>query len=287
MDQKGLRIVHYVNQFFGQEGGEEKAGLGFLVKEGPVGPGLALQKALGERGRVIATIVCGDNYFAEHVEKASEEAVRLIMPFKPDLLFAGPAFEAGRYGIACGAICKIVQERLAIPVVTGMFETNPGVDLLLAKLQGRPFQSEVELPKFQPIQPPPPIRKEMRFCQIALISDGGLVPKGNPHGLKGRGNMVWAAYEIEHFLPEDFSPSNYEVAHTGYYPSRVLENPNRLVPVDVLRELEGEGVIGRLHPFFYSTSGNGVIQKRCEEMGEEIVTELLEKGVDGALLTST
>jgi glycine reductase len=92
---------------------------------------------------------------------------------------------------------------------------------------------------------------------------------------------------MDRFLPEDFSSSNYEVAHTGYYPSRVLENPNRLVPADVLRDLEKEGVIGKLHPFFYSTSGNGVIQKRCQEMGEEIVTVLLDKGVDGALLTST
>ena len=293
MNQKDLRIVHYLNQFFGQEGREEKADLRFLVKEGPVGPGLALQSALGERGRVVATIVCGDNYFAENIEEASEEAVKLITLFKPDLIFAGPAFEAGRYGIACGAICKIVQEKLDIPAVTGMFETNPGVDLyrrhvyicktgrstlrlaqsladmvnlamklispekgstlvsgenigrpsedgyflrgimkneytpktaaergvdlLLAKLQGRPFQTEVELPKFESIQPPPPIRKEMGSSQIALISDGGLVPKGNPHGLKGRGNLVWAAYGIESFLPEDFSPSNYEVAHTGYY----------------------------------------------------------------------
>ena len=51
MGGKKLRVVHFLNQFFGQIGSEEKATSGFVVKEGPVGPGLALQKELGDRGR--------------------------------------------------------------------------------------------------------------------------------------------------------------------------------------------------------------------------------------------
>jgi len=43
-----LRVVHYVNQFFGGIGGEDQAHVGVTVKAGAVGPGRALEKALGE-----------------------------------------------------------------------------------------------------------------------------------------------------------------------------------------------------------------------------------------------
>ena len=106
MSPKRLRVVHYVNQFFGREGQEDKADMGFLAKEGPVGPGVALQNILGERGEVVTTLICGDNYFAENTDEAAEAGLKHVSSYEPDLLIAGPAFEAGRYGIACGAICK-------------------------------------------------------------------------------------------------------------------------------------------------------------------------------------
>jgi glycine reductase len=362
MNTKKLKIIHYVNQFFGQEGGEEKADMRFLVKEGPIGPGLALQKILGDRGGVVATLVCGDNYFAEHIDTATEEGFKLISPYEPDLLFAGPAFEAGRYGVSCGAICKKVHDELGIPALTGMYEENPGVDIyrkdiqicktdrsaakmvqdltnmvnlglkllsdeedsrlvsgenlgrpseygyfprgivrnefvdrtaaermidmIVAKLEGKPFVSEAQMPKPVDITPASPI-KEMGSAEIALISDGGLVPKGNPDGFKMRANLVWAGYDIEKLFPDGPGRGEFEIMHPGYYAVHVLDDPNRLVPVDVMRNLEREGVIGRLHPLFYSTTGNAGIHKRCQEMGQEIAEELKEKGVQGALLTST
>ncbi len=48
---------------------------------------------------------------------------------RPDLLVAGPAFQAGRYGMACGALCKAVQDRWKIPAITGMSGENPAVAL--------------------------------------------------------------------------------------------------------------------------------------------------------------
>lgn len=363
MVQKKLKVVHYLNQFFGQIGGEEKADIGFMVKEGPIGPGLILQKALGDRAQVIATLICGDNTFSKNPELTSEEGLKLIEPYQPDLFFAGPAFAAGRYGVACGAICKIVGEKLGIPIITGMYEENPGVEMyrkyayicktgnsaremaasiermvklafqllsgekgthlvsrenlprpeefhyfsrnllrneytektaaqrsiekLLAKIKGEPFESEIILPRFERVEPPSPIQ-DVRESEIILISDGGLVPKGNPHGLSGRGNLRWAIYEIDTFLPENFDSSNYEIAHTGYFPVHVLEDPNRLVPVDVMRDLVKEGKIRKLHPSFFSTSGNATVSRRCAEMGEEMGEEIKRRGgIDGVILTST
>lgn len=362
MSGKKLKVVHYLNQFFGQIGGEDKADIGFMVKIGPIGPGLALQKALGDQADVVATLICGDNYFSKNPEQAGEEGLRLIESYHPNLFFAGPAFAAGRYGVACGAICKAVGEKFGIPVVTGMYQENPGVDMyrkyayicktgnsardmaecishmtrlafklmsgekgphlvsrenlpdpeeynyfsriilrneytdktaaersvnkLLAKLCGKPFQSEVILPKFEKIPPPSPI-KNLDACEIILISDGGLVPKGNPDGLSGRGNLRWTTYEIDTFLPENFKSSDYEIAHTGYFPVQILEDPNRLVPVDVMRDLIQEGRVGKLHPSFFSTSGNATVSRRCAEMGDEMGVEIEKRGVNAVILTST
>ena len=40
------KIVYYVNQFYGQIGGEEAADQTPIVKEGSVGPAVAMQEAL-------------------------------------------------------------------------------------------------------------------------------------------------------------------------------------------------------------------------------------------------
>ncbi len=121
-----IRFMHFLNQFFGQMGGEEKANLPLQVIEGPVGPGAALQKLLQDEGQVVATVVCGDNYFNEEKEKALADFNKALGKFKPDIVLAGPAFNAGRYGLACGEVCRAAQ-RQGIPAVTAMYPENPGV----------------------------------------------------------------------------------------------------------------------------------------------------------------
>ena len=158
--------------------------------------------------------------------------------------------------------------------------------MLLAKLNNRPFTSEVPVPTFENIPIPPPLT-DPESCNIAIISDGGLVPKGNPDNMKGRGNQVLVTYDIEQFLPQDRPKGNYEIAHTGYLPFDVMEDVNRLVPVDVLRELEADRTIGKIYPKFFSTSGNVTSSKRCWAIGEEIAEELRREGVQAAILTST
>src|SRR5262249_22228324 len=129
MASGALRVVCYVNQFCGLRGGEDKAGIGPQVVEGAVGAVRAVQQALGDAGSVVATVICGDNYAAEHAERATAELVQLVAAARPDLLVAGPAFLAGRYGVACGALSAAAQAELKIPAVTRMHAENPGVEL--------------------------------------------------------------------------------------------------------------------------------------------------------------
>src|SRR5579884_4044161 len=109
-----LAVVHYLNQFFGGIGGEEAANLPIQVRDGPVGPGRLLQQNLGTAGRVVATIVGGDTYVAEQGDKARAAVRDVLARVHPDVVVAGPAFDAGRYGIACGEVCLVARE-LEIP----------------------------------------------------------------------------------------------------------------------------------------------------------------------------
>lgn len=121
------KAIHYINQFFAGIGGEEKADYKPEIREGLVGPSLALSDAI--EAEVTHTVICGDNFMGSN----TEEAVKIILGFLEDkefdIFIAGPAFQAGRYGVACGTICKAVKERFNVPVITSMNVENPGVEM--------------------------------------------------------------------------------------------------------------------------------------------------------------
>jgi glycine reductase len=346
-----IRIVHYLNQFFAQIGGEEKGGIGPGFKTGPIGPGRALQQALGESGDVVATSFCGDNYFAEHPEEATEELLRQMASVHPQLLIAGPAFESGRYGVACGAICQAAQERLRIQAVAGMSEENAGtalyrkhiyivdsgssvarmatvlqqmvilglklvggapmgkpgeegyfsrgikkiafaakppaeraVDMLLAKIHGEPFQSEIAPPQFQHIKPAGAIR-DLSSAVIALVTDGGLVPEGNPERMEPGRPTRFATIPVTGV--DRLDPKDFDVVHSGYDTASANQDPHRLVPLDVMRDLERQGIIGRVHESIHATGGAHAAVENATRIGQEIAKRLKSAGVTGVILTST
>jgi glycine reductase len=351
MPTSPLRVVCYVNQFFGQLGGEDKAGLGPQAVAGAVGAARAVQQALGAGGTVVATVVCGDNHAAEQGERAIAGILALVEAARPDLVIAGPAFLAGRYGVACGALCAAVQERLKVPAVTGMHAENPGADLyrrqvyvvrtggeatrmleevrrlvalglklargeavggpaaegyfprgltrtvmaetsaaeravamLLDKLAGRPFVTEVPRPAFAPV-PAPRLAKRLEGATVALVTDGGLVPRGNPDAIEPLNATRYGAYSIAGQAALD--ATRYDNPHRGYDTSWVKQDPHRLVPVDVARELERQGAIGKLHETVYSTVGVATTLEHSARMGREIADKLRQAGVDAVILTST
>ncbi len=125
------RILFYTNQFFGQIGGEEYAYQEPFVEEGIRGNANAFVAGL-RGGDIVATIVCGDNYFVENMEICKEFIRKQVEAFKPDIVMAGPAYNAGRFGIACCEVCKFVQGTYGIPSVTGLYWENPGVEMYKA-----------------------------------------------------------------------------------------------------------------------------------------------------------
>lgn len=344
------RVVHYINQFFANIGGEEMAHVAPELREGFVGPGLAFNQAWKGEAEIVATIVCGDSHFAEHEKEAKAQILAWVKEKKPDLFIAGPAFNAGRYGYACANVALAVKEELGIPVLTGMYEENPGadlkdkllivptansaagmrkaapamaklalklmkgeklgascedgympngvrvnffekergskraVDMLLKKLADKPFTTEYPMPSFDRVAPNPAV-KDLAHATVALCTSGGIVPKGNPDHIESSSASHYGEYCIKGV--EKLTAETYETAHGGYDPVYANENPNRVLPVDVLREFEREGRIGKLHDYFYTTVGNGTSVANAKKFAAEYAQKLLQAGVNAVIMTST
>ena len=78
------RLVHYINQFYAGIGGEEFAGQEPIKLDKLPPISVQLQNSLGEEAEIVATVVCGDSYFNENLEAASEKVLSLIQAEKPD-----------------------------------------------------------------------------------------------------------------------------------------------------------------------------------------------------------
>ena len=298
----------------------------------------------------MGSVICGDNYMAEHTEQAVGELLPMIRSLQPDLLIAGPAFNAGRYGPACGAVCKAVQEELRIPAVTAMYPENPGVDLyrrdvlivkagpsaagmrdavramsallrkrvageptspeadgylpsgirenvraarsgavravdmLLTLLAGGEITTELPMPVFDYVPPAPPVR-DMARARIALVTEGGFVPTGNPDQLESSRAGKYLRYELHGV--ESLSGMDFQTVHGGYNNAFVNADPNRLVPVDALRALTREGRVGEMADYVYSTTGNGTSFENSRAFGAAIAAALKQDKVQGVILTST
>jgi glycine reductase len=345
-----VKVIHYVNQFFGGIGGEEQAGVGVSVQEGPVAAGRALQQALGDVGQVVATIICGDNYFSENGEAALGEIEKYLKAREPDLVIAGPAFAAGRYGLACGQVCSLAEGH-GLPAVTGMHRDNPAVhpyrketiivptgetpadmadamaamvglglkryrgeelgpaevegyistgvrrvhdrgrpgyqralDMLLDKLHGRPFTTEVPIYAPEKVAPAPPLA-DVGKATLAMVTTGGLVKKGNPERQVAANATRYHRHSVKEL--DALSGKDWEAYHAGYFNHIVNANPNYILPLNFLRDLEGRGAVGAVHEWIYALPGVSTPVAMSTAFGRTIAEELTSDKVDGVLLVAT
>ena len=82
----------------------------------------------------------------------------------------------------------------------------------------------------------------MAHARVALVTSGGVVPKGNPDHIESSSASKYGEYSIAEF--DDLTEATHETAHGGYDPVYANQDPNRVLPVDVLREMEKAGKIG-------------------------------------------
>ncbi len=347
-----LKIVHYLNQFFGQIGGEDKADIPPRIEEGAVGPGVVLNRMLGDQAEIVNTIICGDTFFNENLAESKSTIREMLKNIEPDLLIAGPAFNAGRYGVACGTAAEVAKADLGIDVISGIYPENPGyemfkqyayfietpdtaagmrtaipnmaelvksylkkngvlgspqeegylprgvrknifvdqrgaaraVKMLISKLEAEEFETEYPMPVFDRVDPADPI-ENLKEAKVALITSGGIVPKGNPDHIESSSASKYGEYSLEGV--SNLDQDSFETAHGGYDPVSANLDADRVLPVDVMRELENEGVIGKLYNKFYSTVGNGTSVANSKNFADQIAEKLKSDGVQAVILTST
>lgn len=347
-------VVCYLNQFFGGVGGEDKADQEPYIIEGTVGPSMAINAALKD-AQVTHTIICGDNFMGSNTDEAVERILKLLEGVKFDMFIAGPAFQAGRYGVACGYICKAIEDKLGIPAVTSMNEENPGVEMfkqdviifkggngavkmrkdvaamvayvnkvlagepslgadiegyfargcrherfledkrentaayrgvqmLIKKMTGQPYQTELVIPKKELVPIAPPV-EDLSKATIALVTTGGIVPVDNPDRIQSASATRWGRYDITGM--DRLEAGVFKTIHAGFDPAAANDDPNVIVPLDAMRAYEKEGVIGRLHNFFYSTVGTGTTEAEARRMAREMIPFFKEDHVDAIIMGST
>lgn len=339
------RVVHYINQFFAGQGGEDSAATPPSSHDGPVGPGRKLQQLLGPGFEIVTTVWCGDDHAGG--PEVIDEIMALVRSARPDLLVTGPAFTSGRYGLACARVAATAAAE-GVAVVASMHADNPGLDeaglapvvasgnvarqmgpsletlaaavrkagagepllpedgrvgkiprrnvtvdqtsaeravaLVLARLGGDHEATEVPLPRFDQVTPAQPV-DDVSKALVALVTEGALVPDANPDSLESARATRWLRYPL---TDKDALPSGeYRSVHGGFSTVWANEDPHRILPLDVARELEGEGAIGKLHGEYLVTAGNGTSVGNARRFGVEWAADLRRQGVQAALLTAT
>jgi len=347
--------MHYINQFFAGKGGEDKADLGLEHVLEPLGPGKRLQMLLDNSAEIVVTAYCGDSYFSENSNKVLNSILKIALDNNVEVIIAGPAFLAGRYGFACVEICRFLSNELSLRCVTGMSADNPAVpgykhcknkniflfptsdkltgmeealskmasfvskiaadiklgfadeegyvprgiriptvsskagaertlDMLLKKIHGEYFKTEIPVIMPELISPAPPIT-DIKKAKIALVSTAGVHEAGNPHQFKALANTQWRKYSIQSL--NTMQDKEWSVIHGGTSVEYLSQNPNYAVPLDVCREMEKKSAFKELYPYFYGTTGVAATVQAMERVGQEIVADMQTEDVGGALIVST
>ena len=341
-----MRVVHYISQFYAGLGGEEAAGTGPQVIDGPVGPGRLLGQLLGAEHQIVATVVCGDDY-ASATEGVTDRLLTMAREAGAELLVAGPAFGSGRYGLVCARLTAAATAA-GLPSLAAMHQDNPGlgeagtapvvasgatsremkpslerlapaiaklaageeltesdgrvsraarlgrlvdrtaaeraVALVLRRLAGEAEVTEVPLGGYDSIVPAAPI-ETAAHARVALLTEGAMVPAGNPDRLESARATRWLHYGVDGM--DGLASGEWECVDGGFATTAANADPNRLVPLDVARALEREGAIGTLHDEMFVTIGNGTPVATARRFGVEWAAKLRAAGVQAAILTAT
>jgi glycine reductase len=158
------------------------------------------------------------------------------------------------------------------------------VDMLLRKMANKPFITEYPMPDFDRVRPNPAV-KDITKAKVALVTSGGIVPRGNPDHIESSSASKFGEYDITGI--DDLTSETFETAHGGYDPAYANHDADRVLPVDVMREFEREGMIGELHNKYYATVGNGTSTNKSKQYAHDFAQRLKEDNVQAVILTST
>jgi glycine reductase complex component B subunit gamma len=197
-------------------------------------------------------------------------------------------FAAAALKIAAGEELTAQDGRIgAVARTNRMAERNAAqraVALVLARLGGDKDATEIPLPDFDSVTPAAPVA-DAAEAVFALVTEGGFVPAGNPDRLESARATKWVRHSLDGL--DSAESGTFESVHGGFSTQWANADPNRILPLDVARELEREGAIGRLHGEYLGTTGNGTTVADARRFGMEWAADLRQAGIQAVILTAT
>lgn len=190
--------------------------------------------------------------------------------------------------LAAGAVLTAADGRVTRSARIGQLVEQRAaaraVELVLRRLGGDQQSTEIPVGGFDAVTPAAPVDKAAS-ATVALVTEGAVVPAGNPDRLESARATRWLRYRIEGV--DGLAAGAWESVDGGFATTAANADPNRLLPLDTARALEREGTIGRLHDEFMVTVGNGTPVATARRFGVEWAAELRKAGVQAAILTAT
>lgn len=126
-----------------------------------------------------------------------------------------------------------------------------------------------------------PLTRPVAQARIAMVSTAGVHARTEPpFDLKSRTGD--ASYRE---IANGSALGQLTLSHVGYNTRKVSQDINCVFPLERLRELAEEGVVGSLNHRHFSFMGYiPIVQKLLEETGPDVTQKLREDGVDLVLL---
>ena len=143
-----------------------------------------------------------------------------------------------------------------------------------AELGYKPYQWA----RHDDVPPWQPLRKPLTECRVGLVASGGIYVAGQV-AFHFKDDLSYRA------IPTDVNTADLRTAHFAYDQTDARHDPNVVFPIDTLRRLVREGVIGSLTEHAFSFMGGIYSSRKVREELAPVLTERLQaEGADLALL---
>jgi D-proline reductase (dithiol) PrdB len=184
---------------------------------------------------------------------------------------AGPVLSAQKMGL--GKLRDVFNNRIRNSAL--LFGVVP-----VGTAFGRWISRAIALPQLRKLAvgkvPWAPLRKPISECKIALISTGGVhLRSDRPFNVNGDPTF--------RIIAKDTRADALAISHQAYDKTDALKDINLVFPIERLRELEAEHVIGQLADEHYGFGLMGSARRLIPAM-KEVAGRISESGVDLALL---
>ena len=151
-------------------------------------------------------------------------------------------------------------------------------------IKGYPFQRYARRPDNPVSMAVTPLKKPLSECTVALVTTAGLSLPGQPPF----DTTIRMGDSSFREFPSEISPQILEMHHRSWAFDQmgILRDRNLVMPLDRLREMLTQSIIGAIAPHHYSFMGSIVgPSKLMRESAPEVARRLIADSVDVVLLT--